>query len=332
MLKDENHCLLSRCLELEREVKCASTQAQNLGGFVEQIGNLGDENDWLSSRCQELEQELQCASVVTTHCVQDLAGDLESSQTNNAKAHTMTKTLWMKNHDLRVKANELVCNLRCCSLLLTSQSALSEQFIQLAAKNEEKFETLGMIWDAQVKDDAFYELTEGAICLASKIRKEYDAKFAALNKDLNQKILLNGELLRQMDAVMKDNNKLIKELQGTNALVVSSVRNEIKQEQLSKETWNREKRDLATSIDGLKKENERLQDSLSSLSASLRNEHKHELNVKKKANLRLREMIDGTSREQEEAYNDCKVFQEEICLLRQSLDESKGHVHKLPHS
>ena len=65
---------------------------------------------------------------------------------------------------------------------------------------------------------------------------------------------------------------LMEELEVTNALVVTSVRSEMQQEQLSKETWNREMRDLVTSIDSLRKENERLQESLSSLYASLRNE------------------------------------------------------------
>jgi hypothetical protein len=61
---------------------------------------------------------------------------------------------------------------------------------------------------------------------------------------------------------MKDNKKLIQESEEGNILVVSSVRNEIKQEQLSKDSWNREKRDaphqgmkprkLVSSLDSLK--------------------------------------------------------------------------------
>ncbi len=44
----------------------------------------------------------------------------------------------------------------------------------------------------------------------------------------------NDELSRQVYALMKDNKQLIQELEEANTLVVSSVRNEIKQEQLSK--------------------------------------------------------------------------------------------------
>ncbi len=43
---------------------------------------------------------------------------------------------------------------------------------------------------------------------------------------------------------MKDNKQLIWELEEAKTLVVSLVCNEIKQEQLSNETWNREKRDV----------------------------------------------------------------------------------------
>jgi hypothetical protein len=89
---------------------------------------------------------------------------------------------------------------------------------------------------------------------------------------LNQEIYSNDELSRQIEVLLRDKKMLMEELEVTNALVVTSVRSEMQQEQLSKETWNREMRDLVTSIDSLRKENERLQESLSSLYASLRNE------------------------------------------------------------
>jgi chromosome segregation ATPase len=187
---------------------------------------------------------------------------------------------------------------------------------------------------------------EGAIRLTSEIWKklatfvemyetnvnEYNAKFSALNENLNQEIYSNDELSRQIEVLLRDKKMLMEELEETNALVVTSVRTEIQQEQLSKETWNREKRDLMTSIDSLRKENESLQESLSSLSASLRNEHEHKLNKERETNSRLREMIDGASKERDEAYHACKVLQKEIDMLRRSLDESKERGGELRHS
>jgi hypothetical protein len=116
------------------------------------------------------------------------------------------------------------------------------------------------------------------------------------------------------DALMKDNQEFTKELEEANALVASSGRDEVKQVQLSEESWNKEKRDLLTAIDVLKKENERLRESSSCLSASLRNDHEDESYVEREANARLSEIIDGVSTEREEA------------------DESRERVHELKHS
>jgi len=126
---------------------------------------------------------------------------------------------------------------------------------------------------------------------------EYDAKVVAMNEDLNQDFFSSQTLL------MKDNEELTKELEEANALVASLARDEVRQEQLSKETWSRERRDLVTAIDVQKEENERLRESLSLswLSASPRNEHEDESYVERDADARSREMIDGASTEREEA-------------------------------
>jgi DNA polymerase IIIc chi subunit len=118
-----------------------------------------------------------------------------------------------------------------------------------------------------------------------------------MNEDLNQDFFSSQTLL------MKDNEELTKELEEANALVASLARDEVRQEQLSKETWSRERRDLVTAIDVLKEENERLRESLSLswLSASPRNEHEDESYVERDADARSREMIDGASTEREEA-------------------------------
>ncbi|KAL3809382.1 hypothetical protein ACHAXA_007458 [Cyclostephanos tholiformis] len=346
VLESENHRLTCRCTELEQELKCASTQALSLGELIEKIDELGEENGRLSSKCRELECELQCASVAATQCVQDVTRDLESSKRNEAEAHVTIKTLQMETHDFRTKAKELVRGLRHCSSLLTSRLTSHERSVQLVDENEDEVVPIWSTEAAQAEDDAFHESMEYAICLTNEISKkmttvienyetsvnEYDAKFAALNETLNREIYSNDELSRQLDALLKDNRTLIKELQESNALVVTSVRTEIQQEQLSKETWNKEKKDLVTSIDGLKRENERLQESLSSLSASLRNEHEHKLKKEKETAARLRDIIDGASKERDEAYEACKVLQDEINLLRKLLEKSKERVGELQHS
>ena len=101
---------------------------------------------------------------------------------------------------------------------------------------------------------------------------------------------------------MKDNTELTKELEEANALVASLARNEVNEEQLSEEIWSRERRDLVTAIDVLKEENDLLRESLSCLSASLRNEHEDDSYVEREADSRLREIIDGASTERDEKY------------------------------
>jgi len=77
-------------------------------------------------------------------------------------------------------------------------------------------------------------------------------------------------------------------------------------------------------VDKLSEENSSLKDAQDYYRQQL-----EELNVEKDTNASLREEIKGVSLEREEAYVTCKVLQQEINLLRQSVEESKERLENL---
>jgi hypothetical protein len=64
-------------------------------------------------------------------------------------------------------------------------------------------------------------------------------------REIKESRVSNDKLSRQVYALMKDNKLFIQELEEMNNLVVNLVRNKIRQEQLSQETWNGKKRDAS---------------------------------------------------------------------------------------
>ena len=161
---------------------------------------------------------------------------------------------------------------------------------------------------------------------------EFGAKIAALSDKLNESTSSKHELSREMELMRNENQKLSIELEEARSLVVASVHDEMKQE-----LRNSENEEQALELEKLKDENVKLHESvkemkslvstlvnkLSEESALLKdtqefNEQQgEELNVEKMANTYLREEIDSISTEREEAYDACKVLQQEINLLRQ---------------
>ena len=179
-----------------------------------------------------------------------------------------------------------------------------------------------------------------------EVATEFGAKIATLTNDLNESNLSQHELSKDMELLKKENHKLSMELEEARSLVIASVHDEMKQELLSKDTRNSENEEQALEMERLKNDNGIMQESvkemksliatlinkLSEESASLKDAQEsyeqqgEELNVEKMANTYLREEIDCISTEREEAYDACKVLQQEINLLRQKcakLDEER---------
>ncbi|KAL7539323.1 hypothetical protein ACHAXR_009180, partial [Thalassiosira sp. AJA248-18] len=237
-------------------------------------------------------------------------------------------------------------------------------------------EALATISEMQTENDALHVSMEEAMSLASDMNDRmarivkthettvqgYKTEVSTLKEELSAAHLAKEGLSTKIETLMKENKTLTVELEEANTLVVCSVRDEIKQEQLSKEyektrqkmiNWHKEKRDLSTSMETLKTENERLHtsmkemttlvataegcvDKLNEENASLKDTQEYyqqqlqEMTaVEKEANQYLREEIKSVSMEREEAYDTCKVLQEEINVLRLEVKESEGRVEQL---
>jgi len=226
-------------------------------------------------------------------------------------------------------------------------------------------EVLEMIQGTQDENDTLHESMEEAIQLASGMNAKMagfdkvhnksssqDIVVSRLQLELKGEVLSKGALSSKIEVLVKENEKLSTELVEANSLVVSSVRDEIKQEQLSKNTWLREKRELSSAMDGLKKENENLHESMKEMNnlvttaeecvTKLDKENTNlvgtqeyyvqqvqELKVEKDANACLRAEIKSVSAEREEAYDTCKVLQQEINVLHISVKDSKEQIERL---
>jgi prefoldin subunit 5 len=184
---------------------------------------------------------------------------------------------------------------------------------------------------------------------------EYGAKIAALTEELNERTSSKHELSREMELLRKENHMLSVELEEARSLVIASVHDEIKQEQLVQDIRNSENEEQVLEMERLRNENGRLHESMNEMknlvstlmnklseeSASLKDAREsyeqqgEELNVEKMANTYLRDEVESISAEREEAYDACKVLQQEINLLRQKcakLDERFDSDDSIPSS
>lgn len=189
----------------------------------------------------------------------------------------------------------------------------------------------------------------------SVVATEYGVKIATLTEKLDENTSSKQQLSCELESLRKENHKLTIELEEARSLVVFSVHDEMKQEQLSKNSRHSENEELVVEMERLKNENDKLNESvkemkllvstlvnkLSEESASLKvtqksyEQQEEELNVEKMANTYLREEIESISTEREEAYDACKVLQQEINLLRQKcakIDERFDGDDSIPSS
>jgi len=373
--KLEGYRIVIESLEKAESSDQSVTSTKNVNDeLVEKIGDLADTNGQLLAKCQRLERELQSQSSLSSSSpLHHLTKELELCQMKNIEATTTIETLQVENRNLRSS----LTNQGLDSSLKSEDSSVTAEAVKQVLEDEEggnskkptdieHEEALAMIQAMQLENDTLHASMEEAVELATGMNvkmsnfvktheassKEYEEKIKTLKSELTEAQLSKDELSTRLGILQKENTKLSSELEEANSMVVSSVRDEIAQEQLSKETWDKEKRELSVAIDELKNENKTLHESMKEMNslvttaeecvdklteenASLKQTQEfyeqqyEELNTEKESNTYLRDEIKGISMEREEAYETCKVLQQEINVLRQSVKETKlpEHLH-----
>jgi len=351
----------------------AASVAKNANDeLVEKIGDLADTNGQLLAKCQKLERELQSQSSSSSP-LHHLTKELELCQMKIIETTTTIETLQVENRNLRSS----LANQGLDSSLKSEDSSVTAEAVKQVLEDEEEGnvkkptdieheEALAMIQAMQLENDTLHASMEEAVELATGMNvkmsnfvktheassKEYEEKIKTLKSELSEAQLSKDELSTKLESLQNENKKLSNELEEANSMVVSSVRDEIAQEQLSKETWDKEKRELSVAIDELKKENKTLHESMKEMNSLVTTAEEcvdklteenttlkqtqefyeqqyEELDTEKESNTYLRDEIKGISMEREEAYETCKVLQQEINVLRQSVKETKlpEHLH-----
>ena len=237
--------------------------------LVEQIGNLAvengrliNENAQLNSRYQVLQQEYQCS--------------LNSNKMDIDNAHMTIKSMEAENNNLRAslterdkKTAELIRYLQRCSFLCTTYSATSSDILNNDDNDDnddndgdvkKEYTTPQTINDTSIElaKHLTGEIHEKLALFLEVHENNVDTKMNALHDKLEQQLSLNDDLSRQLDLLTKEKEQLSTDLEGANNLLLSSVHDEIK--------WDREREELFTTIIGLKQENEKLHESLCSMS------------------------------------------------------------------
>ena len=225
--------------------------------LVEQIGNLAvengrviNENDQLNSKCQVLEQEYQ----------------------HSIDAHKMNiESMKVENHNLRAplierdkKTAELIQYLQRCSFLCTTYSSSTTTSSDILTDDDNNDDDENDHDD--IKKDYTTTMNDTSIELAKHLTSEIHEKLALflevhendVDTKINALLSLNDDLSRQLGLVTKDNEQLSTDLEGANNLLLSLVHDEIK--------WDREREELFAAVVGLKQENEKLHESLTSMS------------------------------------------------------------------
>jgi len=371
--KLEGYRIVIESLEKAESSDQSVTSTKNVNDeLVEKIGDLADTNGQLLAKCQKLERELQSQSSSSSP-LHHLTKELELCQMKNVEATTTIETLQVENRNLRSS----LANQGLDSSLKSEDSSVTAEAVKQVLDDEEggnskkptdieHEEALAMIQAMQLENDTLHASMEEAVELATGMNvkmsnfvktheassKEYEEKIKTLKSELTEAQLSKDELSTRLGILQKENKKLSSELEEANSMVVSSVRDEIAQEQLSKETWDKEKRELSVAIDELKKENKTLHESMKEMNSLVTTAEEcvdklteenttlkqtqefyeqqyEELDTEKESNTYLRDEIKGISMEREEAYETCKVLQQEINVLRQSVKETKlpEHLH-----
>eukprot|EP00985_Skeletonema_marinoi_P027262 scaffold22140_cov121-Skeletonema_marinoi.AAC.1 len=337
--------------------------------LVAKLGDLAEENGSLLSRCQRLERELEAAKskevvgrklvAASKASIEETTRKVDSVQQTNEEYLSTIVSLRSENKALGgacsrdLKHAKQLVNQLCQSLEGDSSPSGSDMALDVSPQVFGEEDDLLTLEEITAESKALHESLVDAIKSADQVRgrmtafakthdatiNDYEDKVTALNQELDHgKISMElwetekAKLLAALAEMKEENSNL-------NGLVVTSVRDEIAQEQQLS----------TTTLDALKLENGNLRASMKEMNslvqtseecaervkeenASLQKERwsfEQELMTEKETNQYLREETKNATADRENAYETCKVLQQEINVLRQSVSDSMERTEVL---
>lgn len=340
-LAEENGSLLSRCQRLEREIEAAkSNEVVGRNLVAASKASLEEASQKIDSAQQKNEECLSTILSIRSENKQlrtSFSGDLKQTR------HLVNKLHRSLEGDSSPYGGDMAVTV---TNLMSGREDDLFTFEEIGAENKALHESLEhsikLAEQMKGKMTAFVKAHDATV-------EDYKEKISSLSEKLKHGEISKesletekAELTAALVALKEENNNL-------NGLVVCSVRDEIVQEQLSTEGWVREKKEITTILEVLKLENENLRISMEEMNslvetaeecaerlteenASLQNERRsfeQELMTQNETNQYLREEIKNAIADREDAYETCKVLQQEINVLRQSVSDSKERTEKL---
>mmetsp|Transcript_11564 Transcript_11564/g.24659 ORF Transcript_11564/g.24659 Transcript_11564/m.24659 type:complete len:1393 (+) Transcript_11564:306-4484(+) len=354
-LADENGQLLSKCNKLERELSTSKASLEaSVQNLIQDLESVQRKHDEATATIETLQMENRNLRVTfenqgkkSNQQMKYLVKNLRSSLNGTDDGSVQYSDLDEDSEDNSAKS-----------------SRGKKNKLKHITEMEHK-DALSRLQDMQDENDALHESMEEAIDMASDMKvkmakfvsmhettvREYDSKLGKMKEEYQEMRLSKEELSTKLETLRRENKSLTAELDEANSLVASSSsRDEIEIEKQN--SLKREKRELSAAMENLHKENEKLHESmkemnslvataeecvgkLSAENASLKDAQEYyeqqlqEINVEREANEYLRQEIKSVSTEREDAYDTCKVLQQEVDMLRRQLKESKGRVERL---
>lgn len=339
---EENGQLLARCNRLERELEAAKSKEADGRKLVAASKASIEE----ATRKMDLAQQRNEESLSTILTLRTENKKLRGSLSGDSRhAKTLVNRL---RQSLEGDAN-------------VDEDMMLAVTSKVNGKDDDEIFT---IEEVRAENKELHESLEDAIKLAEQLKgkmnafvkthdatiKDYEEKIDALTDELK-----HGSGLKESWEVEKAELSAalveLKEVNSNlNSLVISSVRDEITHEQLlSSDGWGKEKKELVTMLDALKLENENLRVSMKEMNglvetaeecaerlteenSSLQKERwsfEQDLMSQNETIQYLREEIKNANTERGDAYETCKILQQEINMLRQSISDSKERTEVL---
>lgn len=348
--------------------------------LVAKLGDVAEENGQLLARCNRLERELEAAKAkeadgrklvaASKASIEEATRKMDLAQQRNEESLSTILTLRTENKKLRGSlsgdsrhAKTLVNQLR--RSLVGDANVDENMTLAVTSKvNGKDDDEIFTIEEVRAENKELHKSLEDAIKLAEQLKGKMNAfvkTHDATIKDYKEKIdaltdeLKHGSGSKESWEVEKAELSAalveLKEVNSNlNSLVISSVRDEITQEQLlSSGGWGREKKEMVTMLDALKLENENLRVSMKEMNglvetaeecaerlteenSSLQKERwsfEQDLMSQNETIQYLREEIKNANTERGDAYETCKILQQEINMLRQSISDSKERTEVL---
>ena len=349
-LAEENSVLVDKCKELKSELNdLKSTDAkiksrnhslksewekyQNKSVCSSNSINFKDSQPDLSSRVVELET----SKATLEASIQRLLHDLESAKKDGIDTYKLIETLISENDSLRASsANQGKKREKIKNLVEHMKSSFS---MSTSAMFNEDDELVPPCYSEDTKGKKFATPMEQwehdeALAIIEEMQSENDT----LRASMEEAIGLAGRMNEKMTNFVHSHESTIQEYE----MKLTSLTEDLQQEKLSRDTWAKEKEELTAAMEGLKHDVEEakslvetceaLTGELSETNNSLKDaqeHHEQELKVEKESNNSLKAELERALTERTEAYDTLRILQEEIDLLRKSVNESRERAENL---